>query len=121
MNNSLSGNDKVIHYLQNSTNNPLTMFEKTSPNNLFSIQQHHVYSSSENDSSSSSTSSVIDSLSRSDISTESSLSDPIAYCSRISSNISSDEDLDFNIGFEQISGDEDDEHILNRHNSGMIN
>jgi hypothetical protein len=120
--NILSSKDKVIHYLQNSTNNCLNMLENTSTNNnLFSIQQHRLRCCSENDSlSSSSSSSIVDSLSRSDFSAESSLSDPIAHCSIISSNISSDEDLDFNIGFDQITDDEDDQHILNKNNAGMF-
>lgn len=121
VNNTLSSNDKVMHYLQNSTNNTLTTFEKpsssSSSNNLFFIQQHRSRSCSENDSLSSSSSSVIESIARSDLSTESSLSDPVAFCSFMSSNISSDEDLDFNIGFEQIS---DDAYFENRHNAGMF-
>jgi len=121
---SLSSNDKVIHYLHGSTNNSLKMLGKTPSDNLFSIQQHRLRLSSEYDSLSSSSSSVIDSLSRSDTSIGSSSSDPIAQCSAISSNISSDEDLDFNIGFEQNDDDDDDEdeqHISNKNNAGMFN
>jgi hypothetical protein len=123
----LSSNDKVIHYLHGSTNNALKILEKTSSENLFPIQQHRPRSSSEYDSLSSSSSSIIDSLSRSDGSLESSLSDPIAHgCIISSANISPDEDLDFNIGFEQINdinGDDDDDeqHIFDKNNAGMFN
>jgi len=106
---TLSSNDKVICYLQHSTNN------------LFSIQQHRLRCGSENDSSSSSSSSSItEILSGSDFSIESSLSDPVAHCSISSSNISSDEDLDFNMGFDQISDDEDDQYISNKNNAGIL-
>jgi len=120
-NDCLSINDKVIHYLHCSTNNSLKMLGKTTSNNLFTIQEHRLCSCSENDSLSSSSSSIMDSSSRSDFSTESSLSDPIVYGSIINSNISSDEDLDFNIGFEQISDDEDEQNVLNKNNAGILN
>ncbi|CAF0863398.1 unnamed protein product [Rotaria sp. Silwood1] len=110
----LSSNDKVIHYLQNSTcnstkpNNSLSMLKRSPSSNLYLLQNRLRYCS-ENDSISSSSSSVMDSLSRSDFSLESSLSDPIARCSIFNSNISSEEDIDFNIGFDQISDDDDDD------------
>ena len=94
---------------------------ETTPSKIYiSIQQNRTRTSSEYDSLSSSSSSVIDSLSRSDGSLESSLSDPIAQCSIISSNVSSDEDLDFNIGFEQNNDDDDEHHICNKNNIGMV-
>jgi excinuclease UvrABC ATPase subunit len=119
---SVDVNDKVMHYLQNSTryspNNSLLILDKS--NNLFSFH-HRLRSCSENDSLLSSSSSAIDSLSRSDVSIESSLSDPIAHCSiTSSSNILSHEELDFNLGFDDIS-DEDDHHILNKNNTGILN
>lgn len=146
----LSSNHKVIHYLQNSThcstnnnNNhttPLTVLHKTSShtNDLFNIKdtsmnnnhhqsQHRIRSCSDNGSSSS----VVDTLSRSDFSLGSSVSDPGGHCSVFSSNTSSSgicstfsdvgheegtsmssEDLDFNLGFEQIS-DNDDIEVAN--------
>ena len=109
----LSSNDKVINYLQNSTcsstkNNSLSML-KRSPSSNFRILQHRLRYCSENDSISSSSSSVVDSLGRSECSFESNSSDPVAHCSLIASNMSSEEDIDFNIGFDQISDDDDDE------------
>ncbi|CAF2511276.1 unnamed protein product [Rotaria sp. Silwood2] len=109
----LSSNDKVIHYLQNSTGsstktNSLSMLRRSPSSNLYLLQNRLRYCS-ENDSISSSSSSVMDSLSRSDFSLESSLSDPIAHCSIFNSNISSEEEIDFNIGFDQISDDDDDD------------
>jgi hypothetical protein len=137
----LSSNHKVIHYLQNSTHcsndnhnpNSLIILHKTtsqthdlcnekdtSMNNK--QLQHRIRSCSDNGSSSS----VIDTLSRSDFSLGSSLSDPGGHCSIFSSNTSSSgiysassdigheegastssEDLDFNLGFDQISDDDD--------------
>jgi hypothetical protein len=139
----LSSNHKVIHYLQNSSHssnnhhhhhpNSLIVLHKTSSqtNDLFNEKdssmnnkqlQHRIRSCSDNGSSSS----VIDTLSRSDLSLGSSLSDPGGHCSIFSSNTSSSgicstssdigheegastssEDLDFNLGFDQISDDDD--------------
>ena len=148
----LSSNHKVIHYLQNSTrcstnnkhSNPLNSLHKTSSHthDLYNINdtsmnntnnhhqhtsEHRIRSCSENGSSSS----VIDTLSRSDFSLGSSLSDPGGHSSIFSSNTStsdicstfsdvgheegtstSSEDLDFNLGFDQI-GDNDDIGIAN--------
>ncbi len=149
----LSSNHKVIHYLQNSTHcsttnnhtsNPLIVFHKTSSqtHDLFNEKdtsmshnnQHHhdqsqnrIRSCSDNGSSSY----VTDTLSRSDLSLGSSLSDPGGHCSVFSSNTSSSgicstssdigheegastssEDLDFNLGFDQIS-DNDDIEVAN--------
>jgi hypothetical protein len=149
----LSSNHKVIHYLQNSTrcsnnnnnnnnntSNPLIVLHKTTSHTheLFNVKdtsmnnnnhpsQHRIRSCSENCSSSS----VIDTLSRSDFSIGSSLSDPGGHCSIFSSNTSSSgicstfsdvgheegtstssEDLDFNLGFDQIS-DNDDMEVAN--------
>ena len=119
---SVAANNKVMHYLQNSTryspNNSLITLEKS--NNLVSFY-HRLRSCSENDSLLSSSSSAMDSLSRSDMSIESSLSDPIAHCSIISSsNILSHGELDFNLGFDDIS-DEDNHQILNKNNNGILN
>ncbi|CAF1137123.1 unnamed protein product [Adineta steineri] len=125
----LSSNDKVRHYLQNSTCgstiNSITMLTKPSTNNSFTFQRR-LRSCSENDSisSSSSSSSVLDEFSRSNSSIQSSLSDPIAHSSITSSNISSEEDIDFSIGFDQISDDDfddDDNHyISNKNNSDAV-
>jgi hypothetical protein len=140
----LSSNHKVIHYLQNSTpgstnNDPLIILHKTTSHthDLFNIKdtsmnnhhpsQHRIRSCSENGSSSS----VTDTLSRSDVSLGSSLSDPGGHCSTFSSNTSSSgvcstfsdvgheegtstssEELDFNLGFDQIS-DNDDMEVAN--------
>ncbi|CAF4514927.1 unnamed protein product [Rotaria magnacalcarata] len=111
--NYLCSNDKVIHYLQNSTfnstkNTSVSMLKK-SPSSNFRLLQPRLRYCSENDSVSSSLSSVGDSLGRSDYSFESDSSDPVAHCSLITSNISSEEDIDFNIGFDQISDDDDDD------------
>jgi hypothetical protein len=143
-----SSNHKVMHYLQNSTrcpiinnnNNSLNGLHKTpshthdlfnvkdaSMNNNHHQSQNRVRSCSDNGSSSS----VIDTLSRSDLSLGSSLSDPGGYCCIFSSNTSSSgicstfsdvgheegtstssEDLDFNLGFDQIS-DNDDIEVAN--------
>jgi hypothetical protein len=120
----LSSHDRVVHYLQNSklcpTNNSLSMLQKPSSNDLFSIDNRlRLYS--ENDSILSSSSlSIIDELSRSGGSVQSSLSDPVATSSISSSNVSSSlEELDFNIGFYQFSNDEDNQHISNKNNAGM--
>ncbi|CAF1099497.1 unnamed protein product [Rotaria sordida] len=129
----LSSNDKVIHYLQNSTgsstkSNSLSMLKRSPSSNLYSLQ-HRLRYCSENDSISSSSSSVMDSLSRSDASLESSLSDPVAHCSIFNSNISSEEDIDFCIGFAQIDDDDDDyddddeennKYILNKKESDTV-
>jgi hypothetical protein len=140
----LSSNYKVMQYLQNSTccstnnnNNSINGLHKTSShthdlynakeNNNHQPSQNRIRSCSENGS----TSSVTDTLSRSDLSVGSSLSDPGVYCSIFSSNTSSSgicstssdvgheegtstssEDLDFNLGFDQIS-DNDDIEIAN--------
>ncbi|CAF3306827.1 unnamed protein product [Rotaria socialis] len=111
--NYLCSNDKVIHYLQNSTcsstkNNSLSML-KRSPSSNFPLLQPRLRYCSENDSISSSLSSVVDSSGRSDYSFESNSSDPVAHCSLTTSNICSEEDIDFNIGFDQISDDDDDD------------
>jgi hypothetical protein len=103
---SLSGNDKVRHYLQNSTNNSLKMLDNSSSNHLFSLEEYRLCSSLESDS-----------PSHSDLSTESSLSDPIVYSNTIRSNLSSDEDLDFNIGFAQMI---DEEEILHKNNEFIL-
>jgi hypothetical protein len=103
---SLSGNDKVRHYLQNSTNNSLKMLDNSSSNHLFSLEEYRSCSSLESDS-----------PSHSDLSTESSLSDPIVYSNTIRSNLSSDEDLDFNIGFAQMI---DEEEILHENNEFIL-
>lgn len=141
----LSSNHKVIHYLQNSTHcastnhssNSLITFPK--PSELTHVKepskitpnshhcQHRLRSCSDNGS----PSSVFDTLSRSDLSLGSSLSDPGGHFSIFSSNTSSSgicstssdvgqeegastssEDLDFNLGFDQIS-DNDDIEIAN--------
>ena len=97
----LSGNHKVIQYLQNSThcspNTSLPGLHKTSSHthNLFDIQvtpsrtpessEHRMRSCSDNISSPS----VIEQLSRADFSLGSSLSDPAGHCSTFSSNTSS--------------------------------
>lgn len=141
----LSSNHKVIHYLQNSTHcantnhasNSFITFPKSSelchvkepPKiNSHSHQfQHRLRSCSDNGS----PCSVFDTLSRSDLSLGSSLSDPGGHFSIFSSNTSSSgicstssdvgqeegastssEDLDFNLGFDQIS-DNDDIEIAN--------
>jgi hypothetical protein len=170
----LSSNHKVIHYLQNSRHcssnnnnnnniNPVTVLHKTSSHthDLFNVKdtsmnnnnnqqsQHRIRSCSENCSSSS----VTNTLSTSDFSLGSSLSDPGGHYSVFSSNTSSSgicstfsdvgheegtstssEDLDFNLGFDQISDnddievanldeiDEEDEHEQNeRENQGISN
>jgi hypothetical protein len=125
-NGSVDINDKVIHYLRNSTryppNNSLLMIEKSSLSKGLFPLQHRIRCCSEDDSLLSSSSSVIDSLSRSDSSIGSSLSDPIVYSN---SNILSEEELDFNIGFDQVNNedfnDEDNQCILNRNNGGKLN
>jgi len=146
----LSSNHKVIQYLQNSTHcstnnniNSSAVLHKTSSHthDLFHVKdtsmnnnnnhhhpsQHRIRCCSENGSSSP----VIDTLSRSDLSIGSSLSDPGGHCSIFSSNTSSSgicstfsdvgheeststssEDLDFNLGFDQIS-DNDDIEVAN--------
>ena len=138
----LSSNHKVIHYLQNSThcssnnhtNNSLIPLHKThhldhekEPSMNHNRSQHRIRSCSDNGSSSS----VTETLSRSDFSLGSSLSDPSGHCSIVSSNTSSSgicstssdtgheegastssEDLDFNLGFDQIS-DNDDIEVAN--------
>ncbi|UJR37857.1 hypothetical protein I4U23_030547 [Adineta vaga] len=152
----LSSNHKVIHYLQHSTlntNNSLNNLHKTSSHtqDLFNAKEtsinnnnhhyhHHHHQQQQQSQSQSrirsssddgSSSSVIDSLSRSDFSLGSSLSDPGGYCNIFSSNTSSSgicstfsdvgheegtstssEELDFNLGFDQIS-DNDDMEIAN--------
>ena len=133
----LSGNHKVIQYLQNSTHCspntslPLSGLHKTTSHthDLFDIKvtpartsnpsQHRMRSCSDNDSSPS----VIERLSRSDFSLGSSFSDPVGHGSTFSSNTSSSgicstfsdvgheevastsssEELDFNLGFDQIN------------------
>lgn len=109
--NCLSSNDKVMHYLQNSTfrsttNNSLSMLKRSPSTNLY-LLQHRLRHCSENDSISSSSSSAVGSSTQSELSSESSLSDPVAHGSIGNSNRSS-EDIDFNIGFDQISDDDDD-------------
>ena len=74
----LSPNDKVIHYLNSS----MSILDQSSSTKFYPSRSS---SSLDGDSSSSSS--------------DTSLSDPIAYSS---SNQSFDEDLDFNIGFDQI-------------------
>lgn len=143
----LSSNHKVIHYLQNSTRcssttagntDVLLALHKTTSStqdifnekdlsinsNSHNPSQHRIRSCSDNGSSSS----AIDTLSRSDFSLGSSLSDPGGHFSILSSNTSSSgicstssdpgheegtstssEDLDFNLGFDQISENDDDE------------
>jgi hypothetical protein len=103
----LSSNYKVMQYLQNSPHR--STFQTSSTNDLFNIKQslneHHLCSHSEDDSISSSSSSIL----------ASSLSDPVAHCSI---NSSSEEELDFNLGFDQISDDDDfDEGISNKNAS----
>lgn len=136
----LSSNHKVMHYLRNSTrcssinaSNANISHKTTSPthdlfnekdlsitSNSTNPSQHRLRSCSDNGSSSSS---GHDTLSRSDFSLGSSLSDPGGHFSILSSNTSSDagheegtstssEDLDFNIAFDQIS-DNDDNEIAN--------
>jgi hypothetical protein len=125
----LSSRDRVMHYLQNSklcsTNNSLSTLQKPSSNDLFSIDNRlRLYSESDSMLSLSSLS-IIDELSGSGCSVQSSLSDPVATSSVSSSNISSSlEELDFNIGFYQFSNDEDfnednNQHISNKNNAGM--
>lgn len=87
---ALSGKDKVIRYLHASTR----LYSSPSSNSL------------DCDSLSSSSSSIFDSPSQSDTS----LSDPIASSS---SNQSFDEDLDFNIGFDQIGENRPCFHRMN--------
>ena len=102
-----SSTDKVIQYLRGSMN--ILNRSASSSNELLSSR---CSSSCDYDSLSSSSSSMVDSPCQSDTS----LSDPVACSS--SSNQSFDEDLDFNIGFEQI----DDQHrIYDRTNSGQLN
>jgi hypothetical protein len=125
-NSSVDANDKVIHYLQNSTryspNNSLLTIEKSSLSKGLFPSQHRIRFCSENDSLFSSASSILDSLSRSDSGIESGLSDPIAHSI---SNILSEQELDFNIGFDQINNedfnDEDSQCILNKNNAGKLN
>jgi hypothetical protein len=140
----LTSNHKVMHYLRNSTrcstNNSLHVLHKTSSHthDLFNAKdtsmnnseqsQHRIRSCSEECSSSSS---VINTLSRSNFSLGSSLSDPGVYYNGFSSNTSSSgicstfsdvgheegtstssEELDFNLGFDQIS-DNDDIEVAN--------
>ncbi|CAF4576291.1 unnamed protein product, partial [Rotaria sp. Silwood1] len=124
----------------NTNNNSLVGHQKTSPhthdlfyakdtsiNNNHNQRQKRMHSCSEN----SSGPSTLDTLSRFDFSYGSSLSDPGGHCSTFSSNTSSSgiystfsdvrheegtstssEDLDFNLGFEQIS-DNDDFEVAN--------
>ncbi|CAF1317469.1 unnamed protein product [Adineta ricciae] len=119
----LSSKDKVMQYLQSSklcpTLSSSDMPTESKHTQAFSFQ-HRLRSCSENDSiSASSLSSIVDDLSQSNSSTQSSLSDPVAHCSMISSNPSSDEDIDFNVGFDQISDDctdDDDDDYPNNSN-----
>lgn len=119
----------VLHKTSSHTHD-LYNVKDTSMNNSNhqqSSSQHRIRSCSDNGSSSS----VIDALSRSDFSIGSCLSDPGGHCSIFSSNTSSSgiystssdngheegtstssEDLDFNLGFEQIS-DNDDIEVAN--------
>ena len=146
----LSSNHKVIHYLQNSTHcstnnhtsNPLIVFPKTSSqtpdlSNEKETPKNHTHQHSQSQrrirscSDNGSASSVVDTLSRSDLSLGSNLSDPGGHFSMFSSNTSSSgicstssdagheenastssEDLDFNLGFDQIS-DNDDMEVAN--------
>lgn len=103
----VSSKDKVMQYLNGSMS--ICDRSKPSTNELFS---RRCLTSLDCDSLSSSSSSMVDSPSHSD----SSLSDPVA-CSG-SSNQSLDEDLDFNIGFEQI---DEQRPICYRTNSGKLN
>lgn len=70
-------NNNVIQYLHG-----IQMYEDTPANKFINVEQTRVRLCSENDS-------------------ESSLSDPVAQSSYISSKESSDEEFDFSIGFEQ--------------------
>lgn len=140
----LSSNHKVIHYLQTSapcathaSDAPMNGLRKTPshthdlanakdlclhPHPTSTSSQARIRSCSENGSASS----VIETLSRSDFSLGSSLSDPGGHYHLFSSNTSSSgicstssdvgheegtstssEDLDFNLGFDQISDSED--------------
>ncbi|CAF3860113.1 unnamed protein product [Adineta steineri] len=153
----LLSNDKVIHYLQNSrrcsnnnnnnNNDSLNVLHKSSSHthDLFFVKDSSMNNNHNNNnnhqqqseqrirscSEDGSSSSVNDTLSRSDFSLGSSLSDPGGFCSIFSSNTSSSgicstfsdvgheentstssEELDFNLGFDQIS-DNDDIEVAN--------